>query len=153
MRDTLDNPPHDATIERPLRAAPVRAIAALLGTWQGWLIIIVIAGQLLIPLHYYTVRRDAHDERFAWRMFSPIRQTECTIRATLDGAPLALKGEFHETWISIARRPRFVVVEALGARLCEKYGRKPVVFYLDCKYIGQPPRSFGGFDMCNVPLF
>ncbi len=124
----------------------------MLGTWPGRLILVVVVSQLLIPLHYYTVRRDEHDERFAWRMFSPIRMTECAVRATLDGAPLALEREFHEAWLAIARRGRFVVVEEMGARLCEKYQRKPVVFSLDCKYVGQPARSFGGFDMCNVPL-
>jgi hypothetical protein len=144
--------PPGTPIDRLLRAAPLRALAALLGTWQGWLILAVVVSQLLIPLHYYTVRRDEHDERFAWRMFSPMRMTECSVRATLDGAPLALGGEFHEAWLAIARRGRFVVVEEMGARLCEKYGRKPVVFHLDCKYVGQPSRSFGGFDMCNVPL-
>jgi hypothetical protein len=141
-----------APIERLLRAAPLRALAALLRTWQGWLILIVVVSGLLIPLHYYTVRRDVHDERFAWRMFSPTRMTECSVRATLGGAPLALEREFHEAWLAIARRGRFVVVEEMGARLCEKYERKPVVFSLDCTYIGQPSRSFGGFDMCNVPF-
>jgi hypothetical protein len=98
------------------------------------------------------VRSDEHDERFAWRMFSPMRMTRCTVRATLDGAPLALKGEFHEAWLAMARRARFVVVEEMAAHLCEKYERTPVVFHLDCVYVGQPPRTFGGSDMCNVPL-
>ena len=134
------------------RAARSRAVAGLVTTWQGWLILVVVASQLLLPLHYYTARRDLHDERFAWRMFSPMRMTECSVRATLDGAPLRLEREFHEAWIELARRGRFVVVEEMGARLCEKHPGKPVVFDLDCKYVDQPSRSFGGFNLCNVPL-
>ena len=137
-------------IEWLFRAA--RAVGVMVKTWQGSLILVVIAAQLLLPLHYYTARRDLHDERFAWRMFSPIRMTECAVRATLDGAPLPLEREFHEAWIALARRGRSVVVEQMGARLCEKYAQKPVVFHLDCKYVGQPSQSFGGFNLCNVPL-
>jgi hypothetical protein len=139
-------------IQQLLRIARSRPVAGMLRTWQGWLIIIVVGSQLLLPLHYYVARRDPHDERFAWRMFSPMRMADCAVRATLDGAPLPLEREFHEAWLALARRGRFAVVEEMGARLCEKYAKKPVVFYLDCKYVGQPPESYGGFNMCNVPL-
>src|SRR5690606_8581286 len=44
------------------RAVRSRAVAGMLGTWQGWLILAVIGSQLLLPLHYYTARRDRHDE-------------------------------------------------------------------------------------------
>lgn len=121
-------------------------------TWQGWVIAVIAVGQLLLPLHYYTARRDPHDERFAWRMFSPMRMTQCSVRATVDGAPIALEREFHDAWLELARRGRFVVVEAMGARLCEKHAGKPVKFQLECKYIGQPSQSYGGFNLCDIPL-
>jgi len=136
-------------LARTARSGPV---AGMIRSWQGWLIMAVVVSQLLLPLHYYTARRDPHDERFAWRMFSPMRMTDCAVRATLDGAPLPLDREFHEAWLAIARRGRFAVVEEMGARLCAKHGGKPVVFHLDCKYVGLPPETYGGFNMCNVPL-
>jgi hypothetical protein len=139
-------------IQQLLRVARSRPVTGLIRTWQGWLILIVVGSQLLLPLHYYVARRDPHDERFAWRMFSPMRMADCAVRATLDGAPLPLEREFHEAWLALARRGRFAVVEEMGARLCEKHAQKPVVFYLDCKYVGQPPESYGGFNICDVPL-
>jgi hypothetical protein len=145
-------PQHNDPIEWVFRAAKSRAVTGMIRSWQGWLIMAVIISQLLLPLHYYTVRRDPHDERFAWRMFSPMRMADCAVRATLDGAPLPLEREFHEAWLGLARRGRFAVVEEMGARLCQKHNRKPVVFYLDCKYVGQPAESYGGFNICNVPL-
>jgi hypothetical protein len=143
---------HNDPIEWLLRAARSRAVAGLIGTWQGWLIMAVVVGQLLIPIHYYAARRDPHDERFAWRMFSPMRMTSCSVRATLDGAPLPLEREFHSAWLELARRGRAAVIEAMGARLCEQHGGKPVVFHLECRYVGKPSEQFGSFDMCNVPL-
>jgi hypothetical protein len=134
-----------------VRIARSRAVSGMVRSWQGWLILIVVGSQLLLPLHYYTVRRDPHDERFAWRMFSPMRMAACSVRATLDGAPLALEREFHEAWLAIARRGRFAVVEEMGARLCEKHRDKRVVFYLDCKYVGRPPETYGGYNICTVP--
>jgi hypothetical protein len=145
-------PQHDDPIERVFRAIRSPSVTGLLKTWQGWLILAVVISQLLLPLHYYTTRRDLHDERFAWRMFSPVRMTECSVRATLDSAPLPLEREFHEAWLAIARRGRFVVVEEMGARLCKKYEGKAVIFTLDCKYVGEPPQSYGGYNICNVPL-
>ena len=139
-------------IQQLLRIARSRPVTGMLRTWQGWLIMAVVVSQLLLPLHYYTARRDPHDERFAWRMFSPMRMADCAVRATLDGAPLPLEREFHEAWLSLARRGRFAVVEEMAVKLCEKNPGKAVVFTLDCKYIGQPAETYGGYNMCNVPL-
>lgn len=147
---------HTASQNNPLewllRLARSRPVSGLVRRWQGWVILVVVGSQLLIPIHYYTTRRDPHDERFAWRMFSPMRMASCAVRATIDGAPLPLEREFHEAWIAIARRGRFAVVEAMGAQLCEEHQGKPVVFHLDCKYVGEPSETYGGFNMCNVPL-
>ncbi len=131
---------------------PLRHLRALLASWPGRFILVFLAAQLLLPLHYYFARRDPHDERFAWRMFSPMRMTKCTPTFTLDDKPVALASEFHEAWIELARRGRFVVVEAMGAHLCAKNPGKSLTVTLDCTYLDRPPRTWGGYDMCNVPL-
>jgi hypothetical protein len=55
-------------------------LQALARTGRGRFIIAFLAVQLLLPLHYYLVRHDPHDERFAWRMFSPMRMADCAVR-------------------------------------------------------------------------
>jgi hypothetical protein len=126
--------------------------------------------QLGLPLHYYQVRRDTHDERWAWRMFSPTRMVTCDLAMTVDGQPVALGREVHQAWIETASRGRRVVVEAMGARLCRKHQGKAVVARLTCKPIvsrhslGPPPAGqsrmqwlrgseyyMGGFDLCQIP--
>lgn len=118
----------------------------------GAAIMVFVTIQLLLPLHYYLVRRDPHDERFAWRMFSPMRMTRCQPKLVLDGKPFDLHNEFHEAWIEIAGRGRYSVIEAMAARLCETHPGSEVRFSIDCTYIDREPRSLGGYDMCTVPL-
>ncbi len=149
-----------------------RARAALRWAWrwpQGFMMLFV-AVQLLLPLHYYLARLDSHDERFAWRMFSPTRMTTCSVAMTVDGQPVALGQEFHQAWIEIAQRGRRRVVEAMGARLCKKHAGKAVIARLECTPIvsrhslGPPPPTMtrsawlrgrpyymGGFDLCTIP--
>ena len=132
--------------------APIRHVLALLSTLRGRFILAFVLLQLMLPLAYYVSRRDPHDERFAWRMFSPMRMTRCTPHFAIDGKPLALGSEFHEAWLEITERGRFVVVEAMAARLCDKHPGSEVTVSLDCTYIDRGPQSFGGFDMCKIPL-
>jgi hypothetical protein len=85
-------------------------------------------------------------------MFSPMRMTTCAVTVTVDQQPVNLGAEFHEAWIGMAARGRFVVAEAMAARLCEKNEGKSVVMTLDCKYIDRAERAhFGGHDMCTRP--
>jgi hypothetical protein len=130
----------------------LRPLRALVSSWRGRFILVFLTLQLLLPLHYYVGRRDIHDERFAWRMFSPMRMVRCTPKLVLDGTVKSLSSEFHEAWIEIAKRGRFVVVEAMGAYLCEQHPKSTVVISLDCTYLDREPQSYGGFDMCKVPL-
>jgi len=139
-----------ATFEHRL-LQPTRAFQALARTWRGRFILAFITAQLLIPLRYYIAHRDPHDERFAWRMFSPMRMAQCAPKATLDGKPLDLHTEFHEAWVELASRGRFVVVEAMGKRLCEQHPGSSIVLSIDCTYIDREPERYGGYDMCNVP--
>ena len=127
-------------------------VLALARTWQGFVILILLASQLVLPLHYYTVRRDHHDERFAWRMFSPMRMTKCTPKFTIDSKPIVLGAQFHEAWIEIAKRGRFVVIEEMAARLCEKNPGAAVHVVVECQYLDRPAATWGGYDMCKVPL-
>ncbi len=123
----------------------------MLGTWRGRFIVAFLLVQLLLPLRYYIAHRDPHDERFAWRMFSPLRMATCSPQVTIDDAPARLGAEFHEAWVEIAKRGRFVVVEAMGKKLCAKYPGKEVRVSLDCTYLDREPRTYGGFNICNVP--
>lgn len=127
-------------------------VRALVRTWQGWVILALLVSQLLIPLHYYAGHRDPHDERFAWRMFSPMRMTKCVPRFTVDDKPVNLALEFHEAWIEMAKRGRFNVIEAMGAKLCEKHPASAVHGIVECHYIDRPDATWGGYDMCKVPL-
>jgi hypothetical protein len=127
-------------------------LGPLLRTWRGRLIVAVVATQLLIPLRYYVANRDPHDERFAWRMFSPMRMAQCTPDMRVDGKKLELGTEFHEAWVEIAKRGRFVVVEGMAAKLCRKQPGVKVTVTLECRYLGKPePEVYGGFDLCEVP--
>jgi len=132
--------------------AALQHLRALTRTWQGWIILVVVASQLLIPLHYYLPsHRDPHDERFAWRMFSPIRMAKCEPKFSVDGTPLDLGTRFHEAWIELARR-RFHVVERMGETLCAKQPTSSVEVTFECKYIDDSRERYGGFNMCQVPL-
>ena len=130
---------------------PVRHVRALVSTWRGRFIIAFLAIQLLLPLRYYVAHRDPHDERFAWRMFSPMRMARCQARFALDGKPLDLGTVFHEAWIELAERGRFVVIEAMADHLCKQHPGSAVNVSLDCKYVDRPDESYGGYDMCKVP--
>lgn len=135
-----------------VKLANIPVVGRLLQSWQGWVILVVVATQLLLPLHYYLANRDPHDERFAWRMFSPMRMTKCAPEFRIDARRVELGAEFHEAWIELAQRGRFAVLEAMGARLCAKNPGHAVTVKLSCRYIDRAePATFGGFDLCQVP--
>jgi hypothetical protein len=126
-------------------------VIALLGTWRGRFIVAFLAIQLLLPLRYYIAHRDPHDERFAWRMFSPMRAAQCNPTFTIDGAPVNMSSTFHEAWGEIAKRGRFSVVEKMGAELCAKKPGSRVVVTLTCTYLDRPSATYGGHDICRDP--
>ncbi len=125
--------------------------------WRGWLILAYLAIQIAAPLHYYTVREDRHDERFAWRMFSPMRMMACDAprgRAmfTVDGQAVPIGNTFHEAWIAIAKRGRKVVLETMAEQLCRAHPGADVRLDLTCVDLtGVPASMGGGFDMCQFP--
>ena len=131
---------------------PVRHVRALVATWPGRFILVFALAQLLLPLRYYVGRRDPHDERFAWRMFSPMRMAHCRPSFELDGQRFELGSHFHEAWIELAERGRFVVVDAMAKHVCEQHPGSTVVVALDCTYLDRPPRHYGGVDLCRASL-
>lgn len=128
-----------------------RHLRALLATWQGRFIAAFLALQLLLPLGYYVVRDDPHDERFAWRMFSPMRMARCRSAFTVDGQPVQLGSRFHEAWIEMASRGRFVVLEGMAEKLCKDHPGSKVGLALECAYLDRPAARFGHPDMCTEP--
>ncbi len=132
--------------------APLRAVRSLAATSRGRFILAFIALQLVLPLHYYIGRDDKHDERWAWRMFSPMRMARCRSAIAIDGRPANLGASFHEAWIEVAERGRLSVVERMARKLCGDNPGKPVEVTLDCTYVDRPPATFGGFDVCTRPL-
>jgi hypothetical protein len=128
-----------------------QALRALLATWRGRFILVFLTVQLILPLHYYIVRKDPHDERFAWRMFSPMRAARCSMKAVIDGQPVELTARFHEAWVEIAQRGRMSVIDAMGKRLCELNPGKAVDVTLQCSYLDRPDATYRT-NICTRPL-
>ena len=142
------------TASRPpqseLAGAIVRA-GRWLTRWPNGFIALYLLVQLTLPLHYYLLRRDDHDERFAWRMFSPMRMLTCEVAISVGDQPVVLRREFHDAWVEIAERGRRGVVSAMGAHLCKRHPGKPVIARLTCTPVKGMPYPVGGFDLCQVP--
>jgi hypothetical protein len=131
--------------------APLHHVRALAATWRGRFILAFVALQLALPLRYYVAHRDPHDERFAWRMFSPIRMARCTPAFAVDGKPVNLGNEFHEAWIELAQRGRFAVVEAMASRLCSASSQPKVSVSLACSYVDGTNHTWSDVDLCAKP--
>jgi hypothetical protein len=134
------------------RLVRIRAVRALASTWRGRFILAFIAVQLLLPLHYYVLRKDKHDERWTWRMFSPMRMARCQSSFTLDGQPANLSATFHEAWLEVVERGRVSVIKHMARKLCDDHPGQAVEVKLDCTYLDRPPATFGGVDLCTRPL-
>ncbi len=115
-------------------------------------IVAFLAVQLALPVSYYL--GDAPlDERFAWRMFSPIRMVRCrldvregTARTPVPAAdlkpgarlatprtPVRPEAELHAVWMSLLRRGRPDVIAAWADARCGRMERDagaPVPLYV-----------------------
>ncbi len=110
-----------------------------------------LALQLALPLSYYTCREDKNDERFAWRMFSPVRYKTCQPTFTVGGKKARLMRTFHESWVRIAQRGRKVVIERMAQRLCDDNEGKEVRITLACRKLGGRTEVTGGkWDYCKT---
>src|SRR5690606_29688636 len=87
-------------------------------------IVLWLVGQLLLPLSYFTWRDDPFDERFAWRMFSPMRLTRCHVELYVGTAERRvrqrIRDDLHNAWLGWLRRGRATVARAYLAHRCER---------------------------------
>lgn len=85
-------------------------------------IVVWLALQIGLPLRYY-MGDDVFDERFAWRMFSPVRLVPCQVRfidTTGGGQELVRpETELHEVWTALLTRARRSVIEGYAERWCD----------------------------------
>ncbi len=132
-------------------APRARELGRWVSRWPGGFIAAFLALQLLLPLDYYLARRDTHDERFAWRMFSPTRMVHCELTMTIDDQQVNLNREFHEAWLALAARGRRTVIEAMGRRLCRRHQGAVVIARAECKPLAGTSYLMGGFDLCTIP--
>jgi len=95
-------------------------------------IAVVLAVQAVLPLSYYASERR-YDERFAWRMFSPIRMVRCQLAYTANGSEVNLNAEFHSAWVTLMQRGREGVVEAVDRRVCLLNGGRDVRKHYRCR--------------------
>ncbi len=120
--------------------------------------------QLAAPLSYYTCRTDQNDERFAWRMFSPVRMLRCSTKLVVgeERQPVRLRGIFHEAWLTIASRGRREVIASMAKELCARArdGEIPghaatqspeVRAEVICRTVdGNEERAGGSWNLCEV---
>ncbi len=102
---------------------------------------ILLVALFAIPLHYYTLNYDKRDERFAWRMFSPIRSEVCATQFFVGDKPVRASQYFHTAWVGIAQRGRKQVIVQMAQKLCDDNPGKTVRVRVQCE---QTPNSTAG---------
>jgi hypothetical protein len=111
-----------------------------------------LALQLLLPLNYYLLREDKNDERFAWRMFSPVHMHTCrtSIKVGTPAKPVNLGRTFHEAWIKLASRGRIMVIEGMGHKVCADNPGERVEVEVRCTGVDRKEvATYGGdSDFC-----
>lgn len=110
----------------------------------------MLALNVLGPLHYYVVTTDPYDERFAWRMFSPVRMLRCEADFRLDGQPVDLSANIHSAWITLVQRGRSDVTQAVADRLCLINPAKALTLDYRCREVGGVVRTLvtPDHDLC-----
>ncbi len=114
----------------------------------SWLLV-----QIGLPLRYY-LRPEApgsgYDERFAWRMFSPIRMLRCQVAYTHDGQAVQLERRIHSAWITLLKRGRPSVIEGVSRALCREDG-PTLSLELSCREQGGERVVLydGSVDLCT----
>lgn len=103
--------------------------------------------QLLLPLSYYTYR-ERYDERFAWRMFSPIRSHQCTLDLRFDKTPIPARKlmlHYHEAVLGLLKRARPAVAESIVDELCSSRDLREKLGY------GEVTRDVSLTISCGAP--
>jgi hypothetical protein len=102
-----DDPKREGELPAQGIDAPSRRGLAL-GLLVGFVILHVAT-----PLSYYA-SDDVYDERFAWRMFSQVREQQCSIdaRETVNGVvrPIPMGAVLPAPWVSLLARNRPAVL-------------------------------------------
>ncbi len=104
---------------------------------------LILLGLLLPPLHYYLFNSDKRDERFAWRMFSPVRVENCGTQFFVgeNGAPIKVANYFHNAWLDFTKRGRKQAIAAMAQRLCDDNPGQSVRVRILCE---ERPRASAG---------
>lgn len=122
-------------------------------------IVAFLALQIGLPLSYY-LSDTPYDERFAWRMFSPIRLIKCDVTlfdATGGGKrPLRDLAEMHVVWRNLMERGRLPVVDAFARQWCAEAPDRALTVDLTCgppdgRLVGICRRGPGDRDRDGVP--
>lgn len=98
--------------------------------------VLFLLSQLVLPLRYYL--QDGgdyakYDERFAWRMFSPVRMVRCSGEFRQDGVAKPLSQNYHMTWSTLFKRGRPDVLQGIADDLCADEGVKEVTLTFQCR--------------------
>lgn len=91
-----------------------------------------LAAQLALPLHYYALREDPRDERFAWRMFSSLSEQPCRARFEVGGREVDPARFFADAWVRMAGLGRRHVARRMAGALCERFPGEPVAVRVEC---------------------
>jgi hypothetical protein len=91
--------------------------------FRSGFIAVWLAVQLALPAWYYVGDRDPHDERFAWRMFSPTRMVTCNIEFYEGNArtpnPERVQRELHVAWRAYLQRGRLTIARRYMEKTCQ----------------------------------
>ncbi len=114
--------------------------------------------QVAMPLRYY-LSDERYDERFAWRMFSPVRATTCQVafydRRGGNQDRIKLHEDVHVVWVNLMKRARMGVIEAYARHFCAQAPDRDLRADLTCKHpdamdrltcTGRLPPSCRGLD-------
>ena len=103
----------------------------------------------LIALHIDIAleKMELADERFGWRMFSPIHVQRCrvaVVEAVDDGwqvtrRPLRLEPVLHRSWIHLIERRRPAVIDKFLATRCALPEVREVRYEVSCRAVDDTP--------------
>jgi hypothetical protein len=132
-------PPHHALVQPQTCDLTVRLPDRWLRPLKHVFVLGFLSVQFGLPLSYYLVRDDPYDERFAWRMFSPIRMVECQAQFSDGGEPVDLAPHLAQAWRTWLERGH--------ARVAREFGRH---YCAEQRLVGEDPQLTVDFR-CRLP--
>lgn len=107
---------------------------------RGWTSLFIggfLLVQIALPASYY-LGDDRFDERFAWRMFSSVRLTECQLDVRRIHGPgrteeVETYRDVQIAWGTLMKRNRSEVIRAYLRRRCERDGAPEVMVRTFCE--------------------